>query len=56
MKEFKITHEQREDVLEYMRSRNYMAARNTLNQLPELKDQKKEIKKNGTNTKKGEQN
>ncbi len=55
MKSYIITQEEREDVLQYMLSRNYSAAKNTLNQLPELKDQKKEIKKNGTNTNKDKQ-
>ena len=36
MKKYIITDEDREAVLKYMVSRNYSAARNTLNQLPEL--------------------
>ena len=39
MKKYIITDENRDDILKYMRARNYTAAKNTLNQLPELEDQ-----------------
>lgn len=38
-KKFIITKEERDQVLAYMRSRNYLAAQNSLYQLEELKDQ-----------------
>lgn len=41
MKKFIITQEEREEILTYMRQRNYAAARNTFNQLPELEEENK---------------
>ena len=38
MKKFIITQEEREEILSYIRQRNYISAKNQLNQLPELEE------------------
>jgi len=43
-KKFIITSEQREEILSFIRSRNYQSARNSLNQLKTLEEYLKEEK------------
>ncbi len=42
MKKYIITKEEREEILGYIRQRNYNSARNSLNQLPELEEAEEE--------------